>query len=116
MALKADTSLIVGLATAALAFGIYQINLPTTAAVRASEPNNQHVDSSRKMATWEAAAAVAGVSLLAHDPTVFVIGGAVVVFLDFSHRAANSTDNVTGKIAGTVSNTGISAQASVGSA
>jgi hypothetical protein len=114
MAMKAEQSLIVGLATAAVVYGVYQTNLPTTAAVRASTPDNQHVDSSRKAATWEAAAVVAGISLIAHDPTVFVIGGALVIMLDFTHRHANAVDNVTGKIAGTVSNTGISAQASVG--
>jgi hypothetical protein len=113
MAMKAESSLIIGLATAAVVYGIYQVNLPTTAAVRASEPNNQHIESSRKAATWEAAAIVGGVSLLAHDPTVFVIGGAVLVLMDFTHRAANATDNVSGKIAGTVSSTGVTASAGV---
>ena len=115
MALKAENSLMVGLATAAVVYGVYQVNLPTTASVRASSPNNQHVDTSRKAATWEAAAIVAGISLIAHDPTVFVIGGAVLIALDFSHRHANATDNVSGKIAGSVGSTGVSAQASVGS-
>lgn len=113
MALKADSSILIGLATAAVVYGIYQVNLPTTAAVRASTPNNQHVAASRKAATWEAAAVVGGIAVLAHDPTVFVIGGAVLVLMDFSHRAANATDNVSGQIAGTVSNTGVSASAGV---
>lgn len=115
MALKADSSILVGLATSALVYGIYQVNLPTTAAVRASTANNQAIDSSRKASTWEAAAIVAGISLLSHDPTVFVIGGAVLVMLDFTHRHANSTNNVTGKVEGSASASGVSASASVGS-
>jgi hypothetical protein len=115
MALPAQNSLMVGLATAAVVYGVYQINLPTTAQVRASEPQNQHIDTSRKAATWTAAAIVGGISLLAHDPTVFVIGGATLIFLDFSHRHANATDNVSGNVVGSVNSTGVSASASVGS-
>lgn len=115
MALKVETSLVVGLATAAVVYGIYQFNLPSNAATRASQAGNQHIESARKTATWEAAAVVGGISLLAGDPTVFVIGGGVLVMLDFAHRFANNTDNVTGKLTGTASSTGVSASASVSS-
>ena len=99
MALKPETSLTVGLATAALVWAVYQSHMPTTADVRASQPNNQIVDSQRKVSTWTAAGIVAAVSLISHDPTVFVIGGAMVIALDFTHRAANATSPSTNKIA-----------------
>jgi hypothetical protein len=113
MALKPEMGVLGGVAVAALVYGIYQVNLPTTAAVRASSPNNQHVAGARKVSTWEAAAVVAGVSLIAKDPTIFVIGGAILVMLDFSHRYANAVSNVTGQVAGSVSSTGVSASAGV---
>jgi hypothetical protein len=115
MALKAEHSLLIGLATAAAVGVVYQQNLPSNAQVRASSPNNQHINTSRTVATWEAAAIVAGIAFLAHDPTVFVIGGVTMIALDFGARHANATDNVTGQIAGSVTSTGISANASVGS-
>ena len=112
MALKPENSLVIGLATAALVYGIYTVNLPNTASVRASKANNQHIDSARKTATWEAAGIVAGVAILAHDPTVFVIGGATLIAIDFAHRIANSTDSVTGQISGSVASTGVDTSAS----
>jgi hypothetical protein len=113
MALKADSSILIGLATAAVVYGIYQINLPNTASIRASQSNNQSIESQRMAATWEAAAVVGGVSILAHDPTVFVIGGAVVILLDFTNRHANATNPVSGKVEGSASAGGVSASAGV---
>jgi hypothetical protein len=98
MSLKPETSLTVGLATAALVWAIYQSHMPALADVRAANPNNTAVESTRKVATWEAAGIVAAISLIAHDPTVFVIGGAMVVILDFSHRSANVTSPATNQV------------------
>jgi hypothetical protein len=98
MALKAETSLTVGIATAALVWAIYQMHMPVTADVRASAPNNQAVDSQRAVSTWTAAGVVAAISLISHDPTVFVIGGAMVVALDFTHRHANAVSPSTNSV------------------
>jgi hypothetical protein len=99
MALRPETSLTVGLATAALVWAVYQMHMPTTADTRATTPNNAAINSSRQVSTWTAAGIVAAVSLLSHDPTVFVIGGAMVVALDFTHRAADATSPSTNSIA-----------------
>jgi hypothetical protein len=90
MGLKPETSLTVALATAALVWGVYSTHLPSVSDTRAAPQNNQVVDSSRKTATWTAAGIVAGVSLIAHDPNVFILGGAILVVLDFTHRSANA--------------------------
>lgn len=97
--LKPEISLPVGLATAALVWAIFQTHLPNVTDVRASKPHNDTLDASRKMATWEAAGIVAGVSLIAHDPTVFIIGGTMVAVLDFTHRHANAVSPSTNKVA-----------------
>jgi 4-amino-4-deoxy-L-arabinose transferase-like glycosyltransferase len=96
--LKQEDALLTGLAVAAVVGGIYAVHVPTVAASRASAPGNMHIEASRKSATWTAAVVVVGASLLAKDPTVFVIGGVVVIALDFAHRYANAVNNQTGQV------------------
>lgn len=105
MADKGSDALITGLATAAVVYGIYQVHLPTVAAARSSGPDNKHLESSRKSSTWTAAAVVVGATVLGKvgvgsgfASTVFIVGGTVVIALDFAHRLANKTDNQSGKI------------------
>lgn len=98
MALKQEHALLVGVATAGVVFGIYQLNMPTVAGARASKPGNIHLESARQGSTITAASLVVLLGLLSADPTVFVIGGVSVLALDASHRVANATDNGTGKI------------------
>ena len=90
MALKREVSLGVGLATAALVWGIYNSALPSIADVRVSQPNDPDASATERAATWTAAAAVAGVSLISRDPTVFVLGGSMVIVLSWWHRHANA--------------------------
>ncbi|HEX4661901.1 MAG TPA: hypothetical protein VH307_31280 [Streptosporangiaceae bacterium] len=105
MAEKGSDALITGLATAAVVYGIYQVHLPTVAGARASSPDNQHLETARKSSTWTAAGVVVGATLLGKAgvgsgfaSTVFIMGGVVVIALDFAHRLANKTDNQSGKI------------------
>jgi 4-amino-4-deoxy-L-arabinose transferase-like glycosyltransferase len=96
--LKQEDALLTGLGVAAVVGAIYAVHLPTVAASRASSPGNTHLDTSRKSADWIAAGVVIGASLLAKDPTVFVIGGVVVIALSFAHRIANVTDQTSGQV------------------
>jgi hypothetical protein len=89
MALKREVSLGVGLATAALVWGVYNTALPAVADVRVGQPQDPDIAASERTATWVSAAAVAGVSLISKDPTVFVLGGTMVVALAWWHRHAN---------------------------
>lgn len=105
MADKGSDALITGLGVAAVVAAIYQVHLPGVAAARASAPDNQHLEASRKNSTWTAAAVVAGATVLGKvgvgsgfASTVFIMGGVVVIALDFAHRIANKTDNQSGKI------------------
>lgn len=88
--LKPETSLSVGLATAAVVWGVYNSHLPTVADTRAASPGNSAVEGSRQVATWTAAGIVAGISLIAKDPNIFIIGGTMVAVLDWTHRHANA--------------------------
>jgi 4-amino-4-deoxy-L-arabinose transferase-like glycosyltransferase len=96
--LKQEDALLTGLGVAAVVGAIYAVHVPTVAASRASAPGNMHIESARKSADWIAAGVVVGAALLAKDPTVFVIGGVVVIALSFAHRIANVTSNQTGQV------------------
>jgi len=98
MALKPEVSLPIALATGAVVYGVFATHLPPVAESRVTMPGNQHLASSRRTATWTAAAIVGGISLIAADPTIFIVGGAMVVVLDMVNRHANAVHPQTGKV------------------
>lgn len=97
MALKPEVSLSVALATGTLVYAIYSNATPTLADIRTVDQYNGDMAASRKGATWTAAAAVAGISLVSKDPGPFVVGGAMVIALDWFHRHADAVNPLTGK-------------------
>jgi hypothetical protein len=90
--LKPDVSLVVALSTGAVVWGIYSNALPTIPDIRVGKPNDTDVDGGRKAATWTAAAVVGAISLIAKDPTVFIIGGGMVIAADWWFRHANANN------------------------
>lgn len=100
MALSREISFGTGLATAALVWGIYNSALPSIADARVTPAHDKDLAGTERAASWMAAAAVAGVSLIARDATVFVLGGSMVVALAWWHRHANHYDMATGRVAG----------------
>ena len=98
MALKLENSVIAGLATGTLVYGVYQMSLPPTADVRSLESNNADLAKSEKVAEWTAAAVVGGISLIAKDPTIFVIGGTIMVAMAWMHRHANAVEPTSGTV------------------
>jgi hypothetical protein len=97
--LKQEDALLTGVAVAGLVTAISAIHMPMVASSRASAPDNKHIEASRRSAAVIGTVLVLGSWALAgFDPTVFVIGGSVVVALDITHRVANATDNQSGQI------------------
>lgn len=101
MGLRPEVSLPVALATGTVVYTIYNQGLPGQADMRAhgqvGDPTLQTV---RKQQLWTSAAVVAAISLIARDATVFIIGGAMVVGLDWITRANIFTNPLTGSIDG----------------
>lgn len=95
--MKPEVSIGTGLAVAGLVYAIYSNATPPIADIRAGEPGNRDIDASRKLAAWSAVGVVSAVSLIAKDGTVFILGGTMVVMLDWWHRHANEVNPVTGK-------------------
>lgn len=94
--LKREVSLGVGLATMALVYGVYQGAMPSVAEARATPAGDTTLASTERAATWTAGAVVAGVSLIARDPTVFILGGSALVIMAWWHRHANQHDPTQG--------------------
>lgn len=91
MALKPDASVMVGLATGAVVYGIYVNALPPIADVRSVPENEPNVDAAERTAAWMSAAVVSGISLITRDMTVFIIGGSLVIALSWWNKHASMT-------------------------
>lgn len=89
MALRSEYSIMGGLATAAIVYAIYSNATPTMAEIRTTAPMNPDIDASERAASWTAAGVVAGISLIAKDPTIFIIGSGMVVAMAWWHRHSN---------------------------
>ncbi len=92
MGLKPETSITTGLACAALVIAVYSKAVPSQADLRVGTRDDDDIDAARKAAAWTAAGVVAAVSLIAKDATVFIIGGGMVVAVDWWTRTANHND------------------------
>lgn len=96
--LKPEMSFTASLSVMALDYGIYTMNLPPTADVKASAPHNLVIDSSRKASTWAAIGACGALSLLAKDPNIFIFGAGFAIVLDIYYRHANAVHPATGQV------------------
>lgn len=84
-------------AVLAVVYGIFQVQAPSLADVKASQPGNGIVHSSVRGAAVEATAVVAAISLLAKSPTIFVTGGLATAVIAWHYYHANSQNPATGK-------------------
>lgn len=94
MALKVDSEISIALATGVLAYGSYQMALPSMADIRSLEKNNADIQGAERAAAWMAAVLVSGVALLTQSPAVFTVGGAVVIAASWTTRHADAVDTV----------------------
>lgn len=79
-------------------YGIYSMQLPTMADVKAAPSNNATVHKSVKGAAIEATAVVSGIALLAKSPTIFTVGGLAIVALSWHYMHANAVAPSTGQV------------------
>jgi hypothetical protein len=99
MALEPPQSLLGGLATGAVVLGTYQAIMPNATDLRQVQEFNTDIERSRKTATIVSFGIVAGISLLARDPGIFIVGGAIAVGLSFVYAHADAVSPLTGKVA-----------------
>lgn len=93
--LKPEASIGTGLAVCAVVYAIHSNFTPTMADLQALPAGNADTDAAERKATWLSAGVVAGVSLLAKDPTIFVLGSAATIALAWFSRHATWTESKT---------------------
>lgn len=87
--LKPSDELIVGATSIALVYAIFAQGVPNLADIRADKPGNVNTHKSVKLTAITATAAVGSLSLLAKSPTVFIVGGAMIIFEAWKNHFAN---------------------------
>ncbi len=97
MPLKPSEEIQVAALSAAVVYGIFQVDAPTLADVKAAPPNNTIVHKSVKTAVWTSVAVTGGLALLAKSPTIFVVGGLMTVVEAWKYFHANATHPGTGQ-------------------
>ncbi len=95
--LAKEQSIVAGLSVATVVYATYSRATPSLADMRVGKSGDDDIESSRKQAAWVSAAVVAGVSLIAKDPNIFVMGGAMIIALDWMTRHANTVNPQTGR-------------------
>lgn len=98
MALKPEFSIMGGLAVGAIVFAIHSQATPTQADIQALPPGLPDIDSAERKATIMSAGVVAGVSLIAKDPGIFLIGSAMTIALALWTRHSNHTTGMGGGV------------------
>lgn len=87
--LKPENSIVAGLATVAIVGAIYQLDVGPVSQVHASDEYHPANTAGIKKAGYTALIAVAGISLLARDPNIVILGGAAVIAFHAHYRHAN---------------------------
>lgn len=93
MALKPEASIGTGLAVCGVVYAIHSNLTPPVADMQALPAGNADVDDAERKATWLSAGVVCGISLIAKDPTIFIIGSVATVALAFFARHAVWTES-----------------------
>lgn len=87
--LKPENSIVAGLATVALVAGVYQLDVGPVSQVHVSDAYHGANSSGIKKAGYTSLVMVAGITLLARDPNILILGGAAIIAFHAHYRHAN---------------------------
>jgi hypothetical protein len=87
--LKPNDELIVSAAAVGVVYAIFTNTLPPSADIRADQPGNMNTFHSVKSAVLTSVFAIGALALIGKSPTVFTIGGAVIVIEAWKNHAFN---------------------------
>lgn len=93
-----ESSVMVGLAEAALVYVIYQHAVPVHVDIRSADAHNVDVEASRRAAAWKGASIIGLVLLMTKDINSAVIAGAALAGMDLMIKHANGVNPSTGKL------------------
>jgi hypothetical protein len=95
--LKPEYSVMGGLAVGAIVFAIHSNATPSMADIQALPAGTPDIDRAEKNATIMSAGVVAGISLIARDPGIFIIGSVMAIGMAWWTRNSNWMESVGGK-------------------
>jgi hypothetical protein len=96
MALKPEFGIMAGLAVGGVVLAVHTQATPTQADIQAMPAGNKDVDQAERKATIVSVGIVSGISLLAKDPTIFLIGSAATLAMAVWSRHSNWTESASG--------------------
>lgn len=96
--LKPEDSIVAGLATVGLVAAVYQVDAGSVTTVHASDAYHGANSAGIKKAGYTALVMVAGISLLARDANILILGGAAIIAMSAHYRHANMVNPGTGQI------------------
>lgn len=97
MALKPEFSIMGGLAVGAIVFAVHSQATPTQADIQALPAGTPDIDTAERSATVLSAAVVSGISLIAKDPTIFIMGAGMTIAMALWTRNSNYMESLGGK-------------------
>jgi len=89
MPLAPEASVMTGLAVSAVVIAVHAEATPRMTDIQALPSGNKDIDSAERKATIMSVGIVAGISLLAKDPVILLIGSAATVAMAFWTRHSN---------------------------
>jgi hypothetical protein len=98
--LKPEASIGVALGTCGLVYAIHSNFTPSLADMQGLPAGNADTDAAERKATWLSAGVVSAISLLAKDPTIFVLGAGATIALAWFSRHATWTESKAGPAIG----------------
>ena len=96
--LKPDQSVVAGIATVGVVYGIYSASVGSVSQAHASTPNHPSLESSRKKAGYTALALVSALGLITKDGNIVVLGYATIGAMEVWYRHAIMADPATGSM------------------
>jgi len=75
--------------SAAVVYGIFSLNTPNLADVRFDVPGNVNTYKAVNNATWTSTIVIGALALLAKSPTVWIVGGGMILLETWKHHYAN---------------------------
>lgn len=94
--LKPENSIVAGVATVGVVYGIYSTHVGTGSEVGMSPPNQPQIGGNIKTAGLVSLVAVGGISLLAKDANIWILGMAAIVALHAHYMHQNGKNPNTG--------------------
>ena len=87
--LKPTDELVVSATGVAIVYAIYNGMTPPYADIRADEKGNTNTHAATKMAAITSIAAIGALAIIGKSPTVFTVGGAMIIFETWKSHFAN---------------------------